>query len=156
MRLIIENNKNFNLKELINYSCTLYDQQGMRFNSKEVNKELNIFFVDRLKNYMKEKNIRSDIIDSAISSYGIENILKIYKKSITLNKLISKNVGDDLLFSYKRASNILNDELKDKKIELSSSADPVLFKNDYENYLYQKIQNLRKYFSNIDRDESYE
>ena len=156
MRLIIENNKNFNLKELINYSCTLYDQQGMRFNSKEVNKELNIFFVDRVKNYMKEKNIRSDIIESAISSYGIENILKIYKKSITLNKLINKNVGDDLLFSYKRASNILNDELKDKKIELSSSADPVLFKTDYENYLYQKIQNLRKYFSNIDREESYE
>ena len=156
MRLIIENNKNFNLKELINYSCTLYDQQRIRFNSKEVIKELNIFFVDRVKNYMKEKNIRSDIIESAISSYGIENILKIYKKSIILNKLISKNVGDDLLFSYKRASNILNDELKDKKIELSSSADPVLFKNDYENYLYQKIQNLRKYFSNIDREESYE
>ncbi len=156
MRLIIENNKNFNLKELINYSCTLYDQQGMRFNSKEVNKELNNFFVDRVKNYMKEKNIRSDIIESAISSYGIENILKIYKKSIILNKLISKNVGDDLLFSYKRASNILNNELKDKKIELSSSVDPVLFNTDYENYLYQKIQNLRKYFSNIDREESYE
>ncbi len=156
MRLIIENNKNFNLKELINYSCTLYDQQGMRFNSKEVIKELNIFFVDRVKNYMKEKNIRSDIIDSAISSYGIDNILKIYKKSTILNKLISKNVGDDLLFSYKRASNILNDELKDKKIELSNSADPVLFKTDYENYLYQKIQNLRKYFSNIDKEESYE
>ncbi len=156
MRLIIENNKNFNLKELINYSCILYDQQGMRFNSKEVNKELNIFFVDRIKNYMKEKNIRSDIIESAISSYGIDNILKIYKKSIILNKLISKNVGDDLLFSYKRISSILNDELKDKNIELSSSADPVLFKTDYENYLYQKIQSLRKYFSNIDREENYE
>ena len=156
MRLIIENNKNFNLKELINYSCTLYAQQEMKFNSKEVNKELNIFFIDRVKNYMKEKNIRSDIIESAISSYGIDNILKIYKKSTILNKLISKNVGDDLLFSYKRASNILNDELKNKKIELSSTADPVLFKTDYENYLYQKIQNLRKYFSNIDREESYE
>jgi len=156
MRLIIENNKNFNLKELINYSCILYDQQGMRFNSKEVNKELNIFFVDRIKNYMKEKNIRSDIIESAMSSYGIDNILKIYKKSIILNKLISKNVGEDLLFSYKRISSILNDELKDKKIELSSSADPVLFKTDYENYLYQKIQSLRKYFSNIDREENYE
>ena len=156
MRLIIENNKNFNLKELINYSCTLYDQQRIRFNSKEVIKELNIFFVDRVKNYMKEKNIRSDIIESATSSYGIDNILKIYKKSTVLNKLISKNVGDDLLFSYRRASNILNDELKDKKIELSSSVDPVLFKTDYENYLYQKVQNLRKYFSNIDREESYE
>ena len=126
IRLIIENNKNFNLKELINYSCTLYDEQGTKFNQKEINKDLNIFFIDRVKNYMKEKYIRPDIIESAVSSYGIENILKIFKKSITLNKLINKNVGEDVMFSYKRASNILNDELKDKSIELSNSTDPVL------------------------------
>ncbi len=156
IRLIIENSKNFNLKDLINYSCVLYDQQGIKFNSKEVNKELNTFFLDRVKNYMKEKHIRSDIVESAIYSHGIENILKIFKKSNTLNKLINKNVGDDILFSYKRASNILNDELKDKTIELSSSVDTVLFKTDYENYLYQKIQNLRKYFLNIEKEESYE
>ena len=156
MRLIIENNKNFNLKELINYSCALYEEQGKKFNQKEINKDLNIFFIDRVKNYMKEKYIRPDIIESAVSSYGIENILKIYKKSITLNKLINKNVGDDVMFSYKRALNILNDELKDKTIKLSNSTDPVLFNNDYEKYLYQKIQSLRKYFSNIGREENYE
>ena len=156
IRLLLENNKEFKLKDLINYSYNLYLEQGFEMTNKTIYKDLNNFFVERLKNYMKEKNIRSDIIESAISSYGIDNILKIYKKSTILNKLINKNVGDDLLFSYKRASNILNDELKDKKIELSNSADPVLFKTDYENYLYQKIQNLRKYFSNIDKEESYE
>ena len=105
---------------------------------------------------MKEKNIRSDIIESAISSYGIENILKIYKKSITLNKLINNSIGEDVLFSYKRASSIINDELKDRSIELSSTTNPILFKTEYENNLYKKLQNLRKYFSSIDKQENYE
>ena len=156
MRLIIENNKNFNIRELINYTCVLYEEQGIQFDQKEINKELNIFFIDRIKNYMKDKSIRADIIECALSSYGIDNILKIYKKSITLNKLINNKVGEDVLFSYKRASNIINDEVKDKNIEISNTTDPILFKTDYENNLYKKIQILRKYFSNLDRQENYE
>ena len=156
MRIIIENNKNFNIRELINYACVLYDEQGIKFDQKEINNELNIFFIDRIKNYMKDKSIRTDIIESAISSYGIDNILKIYKKSTALDKLINNKVGEDVLFSYKRASNIINDELKNKYIELSNGSDPMLFKSDYENNLYKKIQNLKKYFSSIDRQENYE
>ena len=156
IRTILENNKNFNLRELINYSCILYDEQGIKFDHKQILKELNIFFIDRMKNYMKDKDIRSDIIESAVSSYGIDNILKIYKKSNTLNNLINKKIGEDVIFSYKRASNILNFELKDQAIELSSSTDPILFKTDYEKSLYKKIQDLKKYFSNADRNENYE
>ena len=155
IRTIIENNKNFNIRELINYSCVLYNEQGIKFDHKQILKELNIFFIDRIKNYMKDKDIRSDIIESAVSSYGIDNILKIYKKSNTLNNLINKKIGEDVIFSYKRASNILNVELKDQTIELSSSTDPILFKTDYEKSLYKKIQDLRKYFSNADREENY-
>ena len=62
--------------------------------------------------------------------------MKIYKKSTTLDKLINNKVGEDVLFSYKRASNILNDELKNKYIELSNGSDPMLFITDYENNLY--------------------
>ena len=156
IRIIIENNKNFNLRELINYTCVLYDEQRIKIDQKETSKELNIFFTDRIKNYMKDKSIRIDIIECALSSYGIENILKIYKKSTTLNKLINNRVGEDVLFSYKRASNIINDELKNNNIDLSSTTDPILFETDYENNLYKKIQNLRKYFSSIDEQENYE
>jgi len=156
IRTILENNKNFNIKELINYSCVLYDEQGVKFDHKQVLKELNIFFIERIKNYMKDKAIRPDIIESAISSYGTDNILKIYKKSNILNNLINKKIGEDVIFSYKRASNILNAELKNQTIELSSSTDPVLFKTDYEKSLYKKIQDLRKYFSSTGRDENYE
>ena len=81
---------------------------------------------------MKEKEIRNDIIESVTLAYNIDSILKIYKKTITLNKLISKEIGKDLMFSYKRASNIISNELKNEKIELTGSADPGLFKNEFE------------------------
>ena len=36
------------------------------------------------------------------------------------------------------------------------SADPGLFKNDYEKNLYKKIHEIRKYFSSVGREENFE
>jgi len=105
---------------------------------------------------MKEKNIRSDIIEAAINSYGIDNMIKVYKKALTLNKLINKDIGQAVISCYKRASNILDQELKNPEFELSNNTDPGLFKNDFEKNLYKKINYLRKYFTSINKDENYE
>ena len=105
---------------------------------------------------MKEKNIRPDIINASLDSFGIDNINKIYRKSLALNKIIDKENGKDLIESYKRASNILENELKDKNLELSDTTDPEIFKNDYEKNLYKKIKELKKYFKNINKDENYD
>ena len=156
IRLLIENNKNFKIRDLINYSLRLYQDQGFEFINKSAQKELIYFLIDRLKYYMKEKDIRSDIIDASINSFGIDQITKIYKKSSVLNKFINKKTGIDIISSYKRASNILEYELKNQELELSNSSDPELFKNEYEKNLYKKINELRKYFININKDENYE
>ena len=155
-RLLLENNKEFKLKDLINYSYNLYLEQGFELSNKAIYKDLNNFFVERLKNYMKEKNIRLDIIEAAISSYGIDNMIKVYKKALTLNKLINKDIGLAVISCYKRTSNILDQELKNPEFELSNSTDPGLFKNDFEKNLYKKIHDLRKYFISINKDENYE
>ncbi len=156
LKMILENNKELKLRDLINYSCQLYKEQNIDFISKNVQKDLSEFFNDRFKNFMKEKGIRNDIIESATLNYNIDIILKIYKKTLTLNKLISKETGKDLMFSYKRASNIIYNELKNSKIELSGSADPGLFKNEFEKILYKKIHEIRKDFTHIGKDEDYE
>jgi glycyl-tRNA synthetase beta chain len=155
IRLLIENNKEFKLKDLINYSCLLYYEQGFKFINKSVHKDLVDFLLDRLKYYMKEKNIRSDIILSSINSFGINQINKAYQKSLALNKIINTESGIELISSYKRALNILENETKNKTIELSNTTDPGIFKNEYEKNLYKKIQELRKYFANINKDENY-
>ena len=81
---------------------------------------------------------------------------KIYKKASTLNDLIKKKIGEDIIVSYKRASSILDSELKDKKLELSNTTDPGIFKTELEKNLFKKVNELRKYFSNINKDENFE
>ena len=101
------------------------------------------------------KKIRIDITEASINSYGIDHMNKIYKKALTLNNLINEEIGEDVMASYKRASSILESELKNSDLEISNTTDPGIFKNDYEKNLLKKINELRKYFTNINKDENY-
>ena len=47
-------------------------------------------------------------------------------------------------------------ELKNNDLKLSNTTDPGIFKNDYEKNLLKKINKLKKYFTNINKDENYE
>jgi glycyl-tRNA synthetase beta chain len=155
IRLLIDNNKEFKIKDLISYSTSLHKDQGFNFSNDASQKELSDFFMDRLKYYMKEKKIRAEIIVASINAHGIDHMNKIYKKASTLNGLINKEIGEDIITSYKRASSILDGELKNKDLELSNTTDPGIFKNDYEKNLFKKINEIRKYFTNIGKDENY-
>ncbi|MDA9663993.1 glycine--tRNA ligase subunit beta [Candidatus Pelagibacter sp.] len=155
IKLLIDNNKEFKIKDLISYSTSLHRDQGFELSNDLSQKELAEFLMDRLKYYMKEKKIRADIIDASINSYGIDHMNKIFKKALTLNNLINEEIGEDVMASYKRASSILESELKNSDLELSNTTDPGIFKNDYEKNLLKKINELRKYFTNINKDENY-
>jgi len=156
IRLLLENKKEFKISDLINYSISLYKDQGFEFQNDNVKKELSLFLIDRLKFYMKEKDIRYDIIEASINSFSIDHTSKMYNKALVLNKIIIEGVGKDIIVSYKRASNILENELKNKELDLSNTADPGIFKNEYEKNLYKKIHELRKYFTSINKDEDYQ
>ena len=156
IRLILENKKNIRIKDLINYSLLLYQEQSYKFNNTSVLKDLSEFLLERLKYYMKDKAIRTDIINASLNNKNINNINEIFRKSFALNKIINKESGIDIVSSYKRASNIIENELKDNKLELADNADPGIFKNDFEKNLFKKIKELKKYFTNIDKDENYE
>mgnify|MGYP001280353599 FL=1 len=155
IKMILENNKDLKLKDLINYSCQLYNQQSRDFEIKNVQKNLTEFFNERFKNYMREKGIRQDIIESSTYSNNLDNILKTFKKTSTLNKFITKKLGVDIISSYKRAFNILSSESNNKDFEITGSADPGLFKNDFEKNLYKKILDIRKDFTNVSKEDDY-
>ena len=70
--------------------------------------------------------------------------------------MINKPNGADVVSSYKRASSILESELKDENLELSNTTDPGIFKTDFEKNLYKRINELKKYFQNINKDEDFE
>ena len=81
---------------------------------------------------MKEKEIRADIIESTTSFYGVDSLLKIYKKALTLNKLINKDTGKAEISCYKRASNIIQHEAKDGKKVFAGQPESFLFTKDEE------------------------
>ncbi len=156
IKIIIENKKDFKIKDLISYSSSLYIDQGFEFENKSLQKELNHFLIDRLKFYMKEEKIRYDIIQASTASSNLDQSVVMFGKAKSLNKIINKPIGIDLISSYKRASNILENELKNKHFELSNTTDPGIFRTEFEKNLFRKINEIRKYFQNINKDENFE
>ena len=156
IKTIIENKKDFKIRDLISYSAGLYLDQGFEFENKSLQTELINFLMDRLKFYMKEEKIRTDIIQASTSFLNLDQSVIVFGKAKSLNKFINKPNGKDVVSSFKRASSILESELKDKTIELSNTTDPGIFKTEFEKNLYKKINELRKYFQNINKDEDFE
>ena len=156
IKIIIENKKDFKIRDLISYSSSLYMDQGFKFGNEFLQKELSDFLMDRLKFYMKEEKIRHDIIQASTNYNSLDKLVIIFGKAKSLNKIINKQNGIDLISSYKRASNILDSELDKLNVELSNTTDPGIFKTELEKNLFKKINELRKYFLSINKDENFE
>ena len=156
IKIIVANKKDFKIRDLISYSSSLYQNQGFKFENEFLQKELSDFLMDRLKFYMKEEKIRHDIVQASTNTLNLDQSVVIFGKAKTLNKIIDKSDGIDLITSYKRASNILDSELKSDKFDLLNTTDPGIFKTEFEKNLFKKINELRKYFQRINKDENFE
>ena len=156
LRTIIENKLSVQLKDIINYSIVIYEEQNTKFINNLVTKEVLIFLRERFKNILKDKKIRNDIIEAVDSSHTDNDFLVLYKKCSIINKNISKDICKNIIGTYKRASNIIEQELKSKKEEISGQPESFLFKKDEEKHLYNKINEIRQYFSSTRKRESYE
>ena len=156
IRTVIENKKNLKINDLLNYSSSLYEDQGYKLFNKDLQKDLHHFLKDRFKYYLREKNIRYDIIDAVISSSSLNKLFSSYEKARCLNKIINSQMGKDITSSYKRALNILENEMKNNAIGIDNTTDPGIFKSEFEKNLFKKINEIKKYYSSIDNDENYE
>ena len=64
---------------------------------------------------------------------------------------------EELIENYKLTKGVLLDtEMKNKEIEITNTTDPGIFKSEYEKNLYKKINEIKKYYSEINNDENYE
>ena len=156
IRTVIENKKNFKISDLLTYTSSLYEDQGYNLTNKNFKKELDDFLKDRFKYYLKEKEIRHDIIEAIISSFSLNKLFSSFEKARCLNKIINNQTGIDITASFKRASNILENEMKNNKVEIDNTTDPGIFKSDFEKNLYKKVNEIKKYYSTINNDENYE
>ena len=156
IRIIIENKRDIKINDLISHSINNYFDQGFTFSNDLIFQDLINFLKERFKYYLKENSIRHDIIESTSKIFNLNNISTIFKKAKSLNKIINKPIGMDIVSSYKRASSILSSEIKDIKRELSNTTDSGIFKNNFEKDLYNKTNELKKHISEISRDKDFD
>ncbi len=152
LRIIIENKLIFKLRELISYSIRLYEQQEVEIKNDKTEQQILSFIKERMRNILKEKKVKFDIIEASINSHVGDNFLDLYKKTILMNKHINKEIGMNAINSYKRAANILD---KSKK-NISGRPDAVLFRKDEEKELYKTINEIRKAFTVKESNKDYE
>ena len=156
LRIITENKLNIQLKDLINHSIINYEEQNLKLPNNSVTKEVLIFLKERFKNLLRDRKIRNDIIEAVDSSHAGNDFLSLYKKCSIINKNISKDICKNIIGTYKRASNIIDQELKIKKESVLGQPEEFLFKKEEEKHLYNKINEIRQYFSSTRKQESYD
>ena len=152
LRTIIDNKLNLKLRNLISYNIKLLEEQGVRKTNENSENEILNFLKERMKNILKDKNIKNDIIEASISSYFSDNYFDLYKKNTLMNKYINKEAGINAISSYKRAFNIV----ESAKENLSGRPDAVLFRKDEEKHLFEKLNEIRKSFTVNEQDKDYE
>ena len=152
LRIIIENKLSFRLRDLINYAIRLYQEQGVEIRNEKTEQQVLEFIKERMRNVLKLKNIKQDIIEASISSHAGDNFLALYAKTYLMNKYKNKGVGLNAIGSYKRASNILDKAGKG----ITGRPDAVLFRKDEEKILHEKINEIRKAFTVKDDNKDYE
>jgi len=73
-----------------------------------------------------------------------------------MNKNFNKDIGKNAIYSFKRASSILDHESKKLTKELTGRPDAVLFRKDEEKFLFEKLNEIRKSFTVKEDSKDYE
>jgi len=111
---------------------------------KEILKDLISFFHDRLKVYLRDKNINHDVIDACLAMPNNTNFSLLTKRAKVLQDFCNSDDGKNLLQGFKRANNILTAE--EKKDGVSYEGIPEL--------KYAQIDEERSLFKILDNNET--
>ena len=97
-------------------------------------------FHDRLKVYLRDQNIRHDVIDAAIAKEGSDDLTLVTKRARALGAFLNSENGENLLQGFKRANNILSQAEEQDGVEYSFGADEKLALSYEEKVLFKVLK----------------
>ncbi len=112
IRLVLNNDLRLNLSELF-----------QKANSGTDAGDLLSFFHDRLKVFLKDQNIRHDVIDACLAMPGTDDLTLLVKRAEALGAVLATEDGANLIAGFKRANNILAQAEAKDGVEYSYGAD---------------------------------
>ena len=176
VRISFENNIEFPIRISVEKALNSYpiklskkllsevSQEKFAIAKKQLVEEIIIFFVERLKTYLKEnQNLKGDIINIVIDEYLVNldkhrycNILYLYKKISFLSHYIDNKENQELLNLYKRSANILSKEEKKDGKKFSGEVSRLHLKNKDEKALYLSSKKISHKFKKLTANGHFE
>ncbi len=128
IRLILSNDLRLNLAEMFEKGNAAADAA-----------DLLSFFHDRLKVFLKDQNIRHDVIDAVLAMPGSDDLTLVVKRAEALAALLKTEDGTNLIQGFKRANNILTQAEEKDGVEYSFGADPKFAEEAAEKALFTAL-----------------
>ena len=146
IRIIIENDIRISLSEILALGNKNADIE-----------DLKEFIYQRMKVFLREKELRHDIIDACLSIDNEDDLALSVKKSFALMEFIKTSDGSNLIQGFKRANNILLQAEKNDGVEYSFGADLKYAKEDAELNLFSVLDSEEvKIKASLEREDFVE
>lgn len=130
IRIIIENDLRVSLTDILALGSDGADVE-----------DLKNFIHQRMKVFLRDKDLRYDLIDACLSIEKSDDLALSVKKSFALADFIKASDGTNLIQGFKRANNILLQAEQTDGVEYSYGADLKYAKEDAERNLFSILDN---------------
>ncbi|MBT8408605.1 MAG: glycine--tRNA ligase subunit beta, partial [Alphaproteobacteria bacterium] len=101
--------------------------------------DLESFFHDRLKVFLRDKGVPHDIIDACLAMPNADDLTLLVKRAEALAAFMQTEDGENLTQGFKRAHNILRQAEEADGVEYSYGPDPKLAETDEEKALFAAL-----------------
>jgi glycyl-tRNA synthetase beta chain len=148
IRLVLENGVRVGLLGIFDKNVGLAPAVAERFGdvvmipqneAHSVDVDLLAFLHDRLKVYLRDRNVRHDVIDAVLAMPGNDDLTLLVARAEALSDTLKTDDGTNLIQGFRRANNILTQAEAKDGVEYSYGPDVRFAENDIERALFAAL-----------------
>ena len=118
--------------------ATLLQKAAENYQFEAVDQDLLPFIRDRLRVYLRDQNMRHDVVAAALADASGDDVCRMADEARSLAGFLADGEGAGLMAGWRRVSSMLSAEEKKAKTAFSATTDPTLF-NDIEQRLHKAL-----------------
>ena len=118
--------------------ATLLQKAAENYQFDAVDEDLLPFIRDRLRVYLRDQNMRHDVVTAALADASGDDVCRMVDEARSLAGFLADGEGAGLIAGWRRVSSMLSAEEKKAKTAFSATTDPTLF-NDIEQRLHKAL-----------------
>ena len=141
IRLVLENEIQIPLLEL---SQIAIKQHSKSAENGHIAQNLLEFMHERLKVFLRERDMRHDVIDACIAMPQNDDLYRLVQRAKALGDILTTEDGENLIQAYRRAVNILTQAEQQDGVEYAFGADLKLAQGAAEKELFAALDKAEK------------